>query len=73
MIVQSAWAVVKGDTIMVNTIFETRLGAIRNWLCTECALTLNAASTDADAEYLWSIFSKPAGVDAKMISMSVKP
>ena len=70
---QSAWAIVMGGSIMVKTIYDSRLGAIRNWLCTECGVMLNATSTDADAELLWDTFSKAAHVEVRPISIEVQP
>lgn len=64
-----AWAVVDDDFIFANSIYSTRLGAIRNWLCTEKGIMLTNISYDIDAEYLWRQLK--GGCEAKEIILQV--
>jgi len=66
-----AWAVLKGETILVHTVYATRLGAIRNWLCTDAGMLLKATAPDEVAETLWERFSKRDGVTVSEIEMRV--
>ncbi len=72
MALPAAWAVVDGGEINLRSVYPTRLGAIRNWLCTDGNFTLSSVSDDADAELAWS-YLKRQGVEAKQVSVEVLP
>jgi len=51
---KTGWAVVEYGDILVNTVCDTRRGAIVNWLIAEKNLLTLAGVTDNAIEQLWA-------------------
>jgi len=66
-----AWAVVKDGVILVNTVYESRIGVIVNYLLTEEAILTSAATSDERIEKAWVKFKSPS-MDVVEITLTLK-
>lgn len=65
----SGWAVVEDDTILINTVSETRRAAVVNFLIVNRRLPISTNAPDAD---IFSMFENVRhGAELTMVTVSI--
>jgi hypothetical protein len=58
MAMANAWAVIKGGSILINTVHETRRGSIVNYLLTCASVFVTKHMSDEEIEKYWGLKAK---------------